>query len=96
MELKRFFSISSLTGRYRALNFRENRVNSVDLIHFFSEFFTKISPTLIKSNKIFYEKVVDITFKEKIHCRLFAMIFCHKFWLKISQNSDFFIKNGTK
>ena len=70
---------------------------SVDFIHLFSEFLTKISPILIKFNKIFHENVVDFTFKDKIHCPLFSLnFFCHKFWVKISQNSDFFIKNSTK
>ena len=72
-------------------------MNSVDFIHLFSEFLTKISPFLIKLNKIFHENVVDFTFPEKIHCRQFSLNFvCHKFRLKISQNSDFFIKNSTK
>ena len=58
-------------------------MNSVDFIHLFSEFLTKISPTVIKFNKIFQENV-DFTFKEKIYCRLFSLIFfCHKFRLNI-------------
>ena len=61
--------------RYRGLNFRENRVNSVDFIHIFSEFLTKISPILIKFNKIFRANVVDFTFKDKIYCRLFSLNF---------------------
>ena len=97
MELKRLFYFSFLAGRYRGLNFRENRVNSIDFIHLFSEFLTQISPILIKFNKIFQENVVDFTFKDKINCRLFSVNFCfHKFRLKISQKSDFFIKNRTK
>ena len=39
-------------------------MNSVDFIHLFSEFLTKISPILIKFNKIFQENVVDFTFKD--------------------------------
>ena len=50
-------------------------MNSVDFIHLFSEFLTKISPILIKFNKIFQENVVDFTFKEKIYCRLFSLSF---------------------
>ena len=75
MELKRFFLIFVVTARYRGLNFRENRVNSVDFIHLFSEFLTKILPILIKFNKIFQENVFDFTFKDKIYCRLFSLIF---------------------
>ena len=72
-------------------------MNSVDFIHLFSEFLTKISPVLIKFNKIIYENLVDFRFKDNIHCRLFSLNFCcHKFRLKISQNSDFFIKISTK
>ena len=50
-------------------------MNSVDFIHIFSEFLTNISPILIKFNKIFHESVVDFTFKDKIHCRLFHYFF---------------------
>ena len=50
-------------------------MNSVDFIHLFSEFLTKISPILIKFNKIFQENVVDFTFKDKIYCRLFPLNF---------------------
>ena len=71
-------------------------MNSVDFINLFSEFLTKVSPILIKFNKIFHENVFDFTLKNKIHCRLFSLNFCHKVRLKISQNSDFFIKNSTK
>ena len=74
-EIKKIFWLSFLTGRYRCLNFRENRVNSVDFIHLFSEFLTKISPILIKFNKIFLKNVVDFTVKDKIHCRLFSLNF---------------------
>ena len=88
MELKR------ITGRYRGLNFRENRVNSVDFLHLFSEFLTKILPILIKINKNFQENAVDFTFEDKIYCRLFSLSAI--FQLNISQNSDFFIKNSTK
>ena len=70
---KIFFSF--LTGRYRGLNFRENRVNSVDFIHIFSELLTKTSPILIKFNKIFQENVFDFTFKDKMYCRLFSLNF---------------------
>ena len=42
--IKKIFLFSFLTGRYRGLNFRENRVNSVDFIRLLSEFLTKISP----------------------------------------------------
>ena len=48
-------------------------MNSVDFIHLFSKFLTKISPILIKFNKIYHENVVDFTFKDKIHCRLFSL-----------------------
>ena len=75
MELKRFFRFSFLTRRYRGLNIRENRVNSVDFIQLFSEFLTKISPILIKINEILPENAVDFTFKDKIHCRLFSLNF---------------------
>ena len=78
--IKKIFLFSFLTRRYRGLNFRENRVNSVDLTHLFSEFLTKISPILIKLNKIFPENVVDFTFKDKIYCRLFSLNF---FWSQI-------------
>ena len=50
-------------------------MNSVDFIHLFSEFLTKISPILIKFNKNFHENVVDFTFKDKTHCRLFLLNF---------------------
>ena len=50
-------------------------MNSVDFIHLFSEFLTKISPILIKFTKIFHENVVDFTFKDKIHGRLFSLNF---------------------
>ena len=50
-------------------------MNSVDFIHLFSEFLTKISPILIKFNKIFHENVVDFTFTDKIPCRLFSLNF---------------------
>ena len=50
-------------------------MNSVDFIHLFSAFLTKISPILIKFNKIFQENVVDFMFKDKIHCRLFSLNF---------------------
>ena len=46
--IKKIFLFSFLTRRYRGSNFRENRVNSVDFIHLFSEIWTKISPILIK------------------------------------------------
>ena len=36
--IKKIFLMFVLTGRYRGLNFPENRVNSVDFIHLFSEF----------------------------------------------------------
>ena len=75
MELKRFFLFSFFTGRYRGLNIRENRVNSVDFIHLFSEFLNKILPILIKFNKSFQENVVDFTFEDKIYCRLFSLNF---------------------
>ena len=71
MELKRFFCFSFLTGRYRGSNFRENRVSSVDFIHLFSEFLTKISPILIKFNEMFQRNVVDFTFKDRICGQLF-------------------------
>ena len=60
MELKRFFSFSFLTGRYRRLNFRENRVNSVDFIHFFSEFLTKNIANFDKNLIKFFMKVLLI------------------------------------
>ena len=47
-------------------------MNSVDFIHLFSEFLTKISPILIKFIEIFQENVDDFTFKDKIYCRLFS------------------------
>ena len=50
-------------------------MNSVDFIHLFSAFLTKISPILIKFNKIFQENVFDFMFKHKIHCRLFSLNF---------------------
>ena len=50
-------------------------MNSVGFIHLFSEFLTKISPILIEFNKNFQENVVDFTFKDKIYCRLFSLIF---------------------
>ena len=62
---KIIFGFSILTRRYRGLNFRENRVNSVDIIHLFSEFLTKVSQILIKFNKIFRENVVDFTFNHQ-------------------------------
>ena len=72
-------------------------MNSIDFIHLFSEFLTKILPILIKFTKLFQENVVDFTFKNKIYCRLLPLKFvCHKFRLNISQYSDFFIKNSTK
>ena len=49
-------------------------MNSVDFIHLSSEFLTKISPILIKFNKIFDENV-DFTFKDKKFCRLFSLNF---------------------
>ena len=73
--IKKIFWFSFLTGRYRGLNFRENRVNSVDFIHLFSEFFIKIWRILMKFNKTFHENVVDFPFKDKIHCRLFSLNF---------------------
>ena len=57
--IKKIFLFSFLT-RYRVLNFRENRVKSVDFIHFFRNFLTKILPILIKFNKIF--KKMFLTF----------------------------------
>ena len=49
-------------------------MNSVDFIHLFSEFLTKISsPFLIKFNKIFQENIVDFTLTDKIYCRLFSL-----------------------
>ena len=50
-------------------------MNSVDFIHLFSEFLTKIWPILIKFNENFHENVVDFTFKDKTHCRLFLLNF---------------------
>ena len=50
-------------------------MNSVDFIHLFSEFLSKISPILIKFNKIFPENVFDFTFKDKIYYWLFSLIF---------------------
>ena len=50
-------------------------MNSVDFIHLFSEFLTKISPILLKLKKNFHKNVVDFTFKENIDCRLFSLIF---------------------
>ena len=50
-------------------------MNSLDFIHLFSEFLTKILPILIKFNNIFLENVVDLTFKDKIYCRLFSLNF---------------------
>ena len=64
--IKKIFLFSFLTGRYRGLNFRENRVNSVDFIHLFSEILTKILQILIKFKKLFKENVLDFTFKDKI------------------------------
>ena len=54
---------------------RKVRVNSVDFIHLFSELLTKISPILIKFNKILQENVVDFTLKDKTYCRLISLIF---------------------
>ena len=73
--IKKIFLFSFLTGRYRGLNFRENRVNSVDFIHLFSELLAKISPILIKINKIFQENVVDFRFTDRKYCRLFSLNF---------------------
>ena len=73
--IKKISLFSFLTGRYRGLNFRENRVNSVAFIHLFSEFLTKISPILIKFNNVFHKNVVDFTFRDKIHRRLFSLSF---------------------
>ena len=71
-------------------------MNSVDFIHLFLEFLTKILPILLKFNKFFQENVVDFTFIDKIYCQLFSLnFFGHKFRLNISQK-DFFIKNRTK
>ena len=50
-------------------------MNSVDFIHIFSEFLTKISQILIKLNKFFQENAVDFTFKDKIYCWLFSLNF---------------------
>ena len=72
-------------------------MNSVDFIHLFSEFLIKTSPILIKFNKIFQENVVEFTFKVKIYCRLFSLIFfCHKFQLNISQNSKIFLSKTAR
>ena len=50
-------------------------MNSVDFIHLFLEFLTKISPILIKFNKIFQKNVVDFTLKDRIYCQLFSLNF---------------------
>ena len=59
---KKIFLFSFLTGRYRGLNFRENRVNSVDYIHLFPEFLTKILPISIK---LFKKKLLILRLKTK-------------------------------
>ena len=59
MVLKSVFDFRFFTGRYRGLNCRENSVHSVDFIHLFSEFLTKLSPILLKFNKIFEQNVKD-------------------------------------
>ena len=63
--IKKIFLFSFLTRRYRDLNFRENRVNSVDFIHLFSEFLTKILPILIKFNKFFKKLLLISRLKTK-------------------------------
>ena len=50
-------------------------MNSVDFIHLFSEFLTKISPILLKFLNIFQENVKDFIFKDRIYSQLFSMIF---------------------
>ena len=50
-------------------------MNSVDFIHLFLEFLTKISAILIKFNTILQKIVADFTFKVKIHCRLISLNF---------------------
>ena len=40
-------------------------MNSVDLIHLFSEFLTKISPILLKFNKKFQETMLILLLKTK-------------------------------
>ena len=62
---KKIFLFLFLTGRYRGLNFRENRVNSVDFIHIFSEFLTKILPILIKFNKLYKNMWLILRLKTK-------------------------------
>ena len=72
-------------------------MNSVDFIHLFSEFLTKISPILIKFNKIFQENVVEFTIKDKTHCRLFSLNFClSQISAKHFTKFRLFIKNSTK
>ena len=82
--IKKIFWFSFLTGRYRGLNFRENRVNSIDFIHLFSEFLTKNSPIFLKFNKIFQENVNDF-FKHKIYSRLILMNFFSPLRLKFQE-----------
>ena len=65
-------------------------MNSVDFIHIFSEFLTKISPILIKFNKIFQENVVHFTFKDKIYCRLFSLNFLSQIPAKYFTKFRFF------
>ena len=45
-------------------------MNSVDFIHLFSEFLTKISQILLNINN-FQENLVDFIFKDKMCCRPF-------------------------
>ena len=45
-------------------------MNSVDFIHLFSEFLTKISQILLNINN-FFQKNVDFIFKDKMCCRPF-------------------------
>ena len=73
--IKKIFLFSFLTGRYRGLNFRENRVNSVDFIHLFSDFLTKISPILIKFYEIFHEMLLILRLKTKYIVGHFKWIF---------------------
>ena len=61
-------------------------MNSVDFIHIFRNFFTNISPILLKFVTIFQESVVDFIFKDKNIVGYFYLTFVGKFWLNISQN----------
>ena len=95
MEIKRFFSFSFFTRSYRGLNFEENRVSSVDFIHIFGNFLTKISLIFLKFAKIILTKCCLFYLKrQKSFIGYFSFIFLSKILAKYFKIQTFSSKTA--